>query len=234
MLISASSISFFFTCFTSLFREIATISYRSGPEWEQRFGRKRNEGARHSFMPEYLIETYLDHQGTTACLRYDPNSLIYISKVWLLERLRFDATAGLTLRLASLHVPLSSFISHVSLLSFFLHSIFFYFLLCLLFDKAMDMFDLTCAFKTPEEAMAQIKCPMLVIGVQSDLLFPVTQQRAVVAQLRAAGNERVTYFELDALYGHDTFLIDVNTVGAAVKGHLEHANSMSNEEPYVE
>lgn len=39
---------------------------------------------------------------------------------------------------------------------------------------------------------------------------------------RSTGNDCVTYYELNTLYGHDTFLIDVNAVGAAVKGHLEH------------
>jgi homoserine acetyltransferase len=31
----------------------------------------------------------------------------------------------------------------------------------------------------------------------------------------------VTYVELDAPYGHDTFLIDRERVGGAVKAHLE-------------
>lgn len=48
-----------------LARQIATITYRSGPEWEQRFGRrmlseKENDVPRLS--PDFLIETYLDHQ----------------------------------------------------------------------------------------------------------------------------------------------------------------------------
>jgi homoserine acetyltransferase len=55
------------------------------------------------------------------------------------------------------------------------------------------------------------------------LLFPHWQQREIADALRAAGNKLVTYYELDAIYGHDTFLIDVVTVGAAVKGHLENS-----------
>lgn len=86
------------------------------------------------------------------------------------------------------------------------------------------MFDLSGGHPSPEKALSMIQCPTLVIGVQSDLLFPVHQQRDVVAVLRRAGNTRVTYYELDALFGHDTFLIDVNSVGAAVKGHLEHSH----------
>lgn len=31
------------------------------------------------------------------------------------------------------------------------------------------------------------------------------------------GNEYTVYYELNSLYGHDTFLLDVHNVGAAVK-----------------
>ncbi|KIO17789.1 hypothetical protein M407DRAFT_60999, partial [Tulasnella calospora MUT 4182] len=74
-----------------LARQIGTITYRSGPEWEQRFGRQvrqlpesetpRANGVRvPALCPDFLIETYLDHQGESFCLKYDANSLIYISK----------------------------------------------------------------------------------------------------------------------------------------------------------
>ena len=33
-----------------------------------------------ALCPDFLIETYLDHQGERFCLQYDPNSLLYISK----------------------------------------------------------------------------------------------------------------------------------------------------------
>ena len=54
--------------------EIATITYRSGPEWDQRFGRKmrplpeaeQSEAAPSvrvpALCPDFLIETYLDYQ----------------------------------------------------------------------------------------------------------------------------------------------------------------------------
>jgi hypothetical protein len=60
---------------SGIFLEIATITYRSGPEWEQRFGRKvrspPTEGGTAIgeelprtplLCPDFLIETYLDHQ----------------------------------------------------------------------------------------------------------------------------------------------------------------------------
>lgn len=71
------------------------------------------------------------------------------------------------------------------------------------------------------EGMKGINMPTLVLGVQSDILFPVWQQKEIAECLRAAGNNRVTYYELDAMFGHDTFLIDRVSVGGAIKGHLE-------------
>lgn len=48
--------------------------------------------------------------------------------------------------------------------------------------------------------------PTLVLGVQSDFLFPVEQQRELADALRMAGNDNVRYYELGGVWGHDTFL----------------------------
>src|ERR1700753_2055204 len=64
-----------------LARQIATITYRPGPEWEKRFGRRRADPSRPpALCPDFLIETYLDHAGEKWCLQYDANSLLYVSK----------------------------------------------------------------------------------------------------------------------------------------------------------
>lgn len=151
-------------------RELATISYRSGPEWEERFGRRlapKVPGSRRtSLLPDFLIETYLDHQGNQWCGTYDPNSLLYIS-------------------------------------------------------KAMDLFDMVDGDAMSLAGnIARVQCPTLIMGVQSDILFPIQQQREVVDILKSSGNESVSYYELNAKFGHDTFLIDVNGVTGALRGHL--------------
>lgn len=51
-----------------------------------------------------------------------------------------------------------------------------------------------------------VNIPTLVLGVQSDILFTVEQQREVADALRMAGNDRVSYYELGGVWGHDTFL----------------------------
>lgn len=62
--------------------------------------------------------------------------------------------------------------------------------------------------------------PTLVLGVQSDVLFPVEQQRELADALKLAGNAQVTYYELGGVWGHDTFLLDVQNVGGAIRGFL--------------
>jgi homoserine O-acetyltransferase len=170
-----------------LARQIATVTYRSGPEWEERFGRVRSKpNEPRSFCPDYLIENYLDHQGEKFCTTYDPNSLLYISKAMDM----FDMSH-----------PLPN-----------------------LGRKCMEMMPNTPLHDSEDalvKGLADIQMPALILGVQSDLLFPIWQQKEIADSLKKAGNKSVTYYELDANYGHDTFLIDTINVGSAVKGHLE-------------
>jgi homoserine O-acetyltransferase len=148
-------------------REIGTITYRSGPEWEDRFGRKRTAAAAGppTLGPEFEVESYLVHQGEKFSGQYDPNSYLVIS-------------------------------------------------------KAMDLFDIGSGAETYEAGLARVRCPTLVIGVRSDMLFPCWQQRELARLLSRAGTA-VTHVEIDAPYGHDTFLIDVDRVGGAIRRHLE-------------
>ena len=63
--------------------------------------------------------------------------------------------------------------------------------------------------------------PTLVLGVQSDVLFPVEQQRELADALKLAGNDKVAYYELGGVWGHDTFLLDLQGVGGALRGFLD-------------
>ena len=66
----------------SVLREIATITYRSGPEWDGRFGRQRIQpDDEPSLCPMFQIESYINYQGESFCTKLDPNSLLYLSKV---------------------------------------------------------------------------------------------------------------------------------------------------------
>jgi len=59
----------------------------------------------------------------------------------------------------------------------------------------------------------------LVIGVSTDILFPLSQQQEIADGLRAAGAE-VDFVPLDSPQGHDAFLVDIARFGAAISGFL--------------
>jgi homoserine O-acetyltransferase/O-succinyltransferase len=59
----------------------------------------------------------------------------------------------------------------------------------------------------------------LVIGVSTDILFPLSQQEEIADGLRAAG-AAVDFVPLDSPQGHDAFLVDIPRFGAAIARFL--------------
>ena len=90
-------------------------------------------------------------------------------------------------------------------------------------SKAMDLFDMVDGKSDEKEpapfTLSSIKAPTLVVGVTSDILFPVWQQREL-AKLLGKFNSSVSYSEIDSPYGHDTFLIELEAIGDPVRHHL--------------
>jgi homoserine O-acetyltransferase len=79
----------------------------------------------------------------------------------------------------------------------------------------------------PADLVAGLKplanTPALILGVASDILFPAWQQREIATTLKRTGNKNVTHIELGeekSLFGHDTFLLDLQNVGGAVQNFL--------------
>ncbi|NII09441.1 homoserine O-acetyltransferase [Oleiagrimonas sp. C23AA] len=60
----------------------------------------------------------------------------------------------------------------------------------------------------------------LVIGVTTDILFPLEQQEQIAHGLKAAG-AKVEFVALDSPQGHDAFLVDIEHYGPAIGGFLE-------------
>ena len=59
----------------------------------------------------------------------------------------------------------------------------------------------------------------LVIGVSTDILFPLEQQEQIAAGLQAAGAS-VEFVALDSPQGHDAFLVDIENYSRAIGGFL--------------
>ncbi|KAJ3382828.1 hypothetical protein HDU84_004043 [Entophlyctis sp. JEL0112] len=191
----------------NLARQIGTITYRSGPEWEVRFGRKRADPtAKPGLGTDFMIESYLEHQGKKWA--FDANSLLYLSRAMdmfdMSDRPDFDPNFPETMsKTPQLSPEQEAVVAEEKTVTDYAHT-----------------HHLTNGLST-------IQCPALVIGVKSDFLIPSWQQKEIALCLQAAGNNDVTHFEIDGVYGHDTFLLDLTNIGSAVKGHLESNVSRS-------
>ena len=88
--------------------------------------------------------------------------------------------------------------------------------------KAMDYFDLTGGQGSIAAALEPASARFLVISFSSDWLYPSYQSQELVRALRSR-NHDVAYVELEANYGHDSFLVDVAEQSALVTGFLASA-----------
>ncbi len=87
-------------------------------------------------------------------------------------------------------------------------------------SRAMDRFDLGAHGSSHAQALARGQLEQaLVIGVESDLLFPISEQRALAQALEEAG-VRTRFAALPCLEGHDSFLIDIERFGAEIGSFL--------------
>ena len=141
-----------------LARKLGMITYRSGKEWETRFGRERvreEHSADDPFAVHFEVEAYLEHHAQKFTGQFDANSYLYLS-------------------------------------------------------RASDLFDLAEHGGSIQAALTRIQADrVLVIGVQSDFLYAIEQQRELAAQLEATGKP-VDLIELDSIQGHDAFLVDMD------------------------
>lgn len=165
-----------------------------------------------SLSPDFLIETYLDHQGERFCLTYDANSMIYLSKAMDLFDMTEDALVALADKFKEAYPdeekPFPYPSQGVEEVKATGHKTF------IPTSKSPHLDSLS-------RGLARLRnIPALVLGVQSDVLFPVEQQRELSDALKLAGNQQVTYYELGGVWGHDTFLLDVQGVGGAIRGFL--------------
>ena len=75
-------------------------------------------------------------------------------------------------------------------------------------SRAMDWFDVADHGGSVNAGLAKIHAKRtLVIGVETDILFPIEQQQEIANGLTKAGRE-VIFSQLPSINGHDSFLID--------------------------
>ena len=87
-------------------------------------------------------------------------------------------------------------------------------------SRAMDRFDLAAHAGSNEVALARSRVERaLVIGVESDMLFAIDEQRRLAESFEKAG-VATTFAPLNCIEGHDSFLIDIARFGAETGAFL--------------
>jgi homoserine O-acetyltransferase len=88
-------------------------------------------------------------------------------------------------------------------------------------SRASDWFDIAeYGHGSVHEGLKRIHVEQaMVIGVSTDILFPLQQQEQIAEGLQAAG-ARVEFVALDSPQGHDAFLVDIENYSRAIGGFL--------------
>jgi len=86
--------------------------------------------------------------------------------------------------------------------------------------RAMDYFDLAEEHGGRlADAFAASKARFCLVSFDTDWLYPTAESRGIAHALNAAGC-RVSFMELSAPFGHDSFLLDVPALDRVVRGFL--------------
>jgi homoserine O-acetyltransferase len=89
-------------------------------------------------------------------------------------------------------------------------------------SRAMDYFDLSEKYNGDlSPAFARAQADFLVISFSSDWLFPPYQSKQTVAVLQNR-NLNVSYCNINSIYGHDAFLLEVDILGKLISDFLKN------------
>ncbi len=96
-------------------------------------------------------------------------------------------------------------------------------------SRASDLFDVAdhgaVQGASVAAALARVRAErVLVVGVATDTLFPIAQQRELAAGLGASGAD-VELVELPSIQGHDSFLVDFERFRPVVASFLEEPSA---------
>ncbi len=82
-------------------------------------------------------------------------------------------------------------------------------------SKAMDAHNIGRGRGSIANALQQIKAKTLVVGIESDILFPLKEQQFLAKNIQGA-----EYITIRSGYGHDGFLLEFEQIDNAIKTFL--------------
>ncbi len=84
-------------------------------------------------------------------------------------------------------------------------------------SQSMDAHNIGRGRGTMEKALQLIRAGTLVIGIETDILFPLTEQRFLASHIPGA-----VYTTISSEYGHDGFLLEYAAISAQILDFIEN------------
>lgn len=87
-------------------------------------------------------------------------------------------------------------------------------------SKATDYFDLGGKYGSLERAAEKVASKFLVVSVTTNWMSPIYRSKEIVVALVRQGKD-VSCVEIDAPYGHDSFLLETERQGPMIASFLD-------------
>jgi len=91
-----------------------------------------------------------------------------------------------------------------------------------LLSRMMDSHHVGRGRNSPEEALSGIHAKTLVVGIDEDILFPVSEQKYLAQHIAGA-----RYAEISSVYGHDSFLVEFGQLNLILREFLKASGESS-------
>ena len=205
-----------------LARMVGHITYLTDDAMKAKFGRDLKSGKfMYGYDVEFQVESYLRYQGERFSENFDANTYLLMTKA--LDY--FDPTRDYPIRDYPSTVAKDTTESAVQIEDSIAASV--------ESSKAKAQSELEDAVTTIEDiesdrqqelsalkaAFAHTQCQYLVVSFTTDWRFAPERSQEIVDALMATGKP-VSYINIDAPHGHDSFLFDIPRYMGAVKGFL--------------
>ena len=90
-------------------------------------------------------------------------------------------------------------------------------------SKAMDSHNVGRGRDGIKAALRKIQAQVTIVGIRSDILFPIPEQRLLAMHINKA-----RYVEIDSIYGHDGFLMETDQLNFALNNkHIRKVKQAS-------